>query len=347
MVDPRTDEIALPNDDLVGWLSRSAESVLGPLIGPGTRVALLDFPMYANVGDSVIWIGTRRLLRRLGVRVVYVADMASFSPAVLVGRLGRGTILLQGGGNFGDLWPAYQRFRESVIEAFPGHRLIQLPQTLRFRQRETLARAKAVLGRHPNFTLLVRDQESLEFARHEFDVRSVLCPDLAPAVGALARRGRPIVDVVALCRGDLEASGTFPDLPGMVSEHIDWAAEPKGFEERVLRAARRFGGPASAVGLVTRLLLHPYDLLARQRLARGRRLLSRGRAVLTDRLHGHILSLLLGIPHVLLNDRYGKMRSFYQTWTKRSPLALWADSPEEARALALSTVLGVNHPAAH
>jgi pyruvyl transferase EpsO len=336
----RQSGIPVPDQDLLSWLARSAEDVVGSLIDPGAGVALLDFPMYANVGDSAIWIGTRRLLRRLGVRVVYMADVDNYSPTRLVRRLPRGTVLLQGGGNFGDLWPLCQRFRESVIATLPGHRIIQLPQTLRFRRSETLVHAKSVLNRHPNFILLVRDPRSLEFARREFTARSILCPDLALAIGALERRGRPAVDIVALRRGDLEASGGFPDLSGAVSEHVDWTADPTGYAGRVWGAIQRFRGRAGTVGLVTNLLLHPYDLLALQRLARGCRILSRGRAVLTDRLHGHIMSLLLGIPHVLLDDRYGKLRSFYETWTKGSALVSWADSPDEGRTLALATVRG-------
>jgi pyruvyl transferase EpsO len=56
--------------------------------------------------------------------------------------------------------------------------------------------------------------------------------------------------------------------------------------------------------------------------------------VVTDRLHGHILSVLLGIPHVVLDNSYGKVRSFYETWTAQSDLVDWADSPAEAVHLA-------------
>jgi exopolysaccharide biosynthesis predicted pyruvyltransferase EpsI len=39
-------------------------------------------------------------------------------------------ILLHGGGNFGDVWPGFQRFREQVIRESPNRRIIQLPQTI-------------------------------------------------------------------------------------------------------------------------------------------------------------------------------------------------------------------------
>lgn len=324
-----------PDHALIAHLVRSAQEVVGSLIDPGARVALLDFPTYANVGDNAIWVGTRRLLERLRVRVVYMADVDNYSPARLAERLRQGTILLQGGGNFGDLWPRYQRFRESVVAAFPDHRIIQLPQTLRFRRSETLAQAQAVLNRHRDLTLLARDSQSLAFARREFAARSLLCPDLALVIGRIPWVGRPAVDVVALRRDDLEAASAFPDLPETVSERLDWTDEPLGVAGRVRRAIHGVRGSAAAK-LAATVLLHPYDLLAGQRLAHGCRILRRGRAVLTDRLHGHILSLLLGIPHVLLDDAYGKLSSFYEAWTKPSALAAWAGSPEEARMLVLS-----------
>jgi pyruvyl transferase EpsO len=93
---------------------------------------------------------------------------------------------------------------------------------------------------------------------------------------------------------------------------------------------------------LTRALARTFAPLAKQRLARGCRILSSGRVVITDRLHGHILSLLLGIPHVLLDNSYGKVRSFYESWTKSSDHAVWANSPREAleRARSLAAAAG-------
>jgi pyruvyl transferase EpsO len=77
-----------------------------------------------------------------------------------------------------------------------------------------------------------------------------------------------------------------------------------------------------------------YEGMARQRLSRGCQLLSSGRGVITDRLHGHILCVLLGIPHILLDNSYGKVRGCYKTWTHPCNFARWCDTPQEAMALA-------------
>jgi pyruvyl transferase EpsO len=75
---------------------------------------------------------------------------------------------------------------------------------------------------------------------------------------------------------------------------------------------------------------------ARQRLRAGCHLLSRGRVVITDRLHAHILCLLHGIPHVLLDNSYGKVRRVHETWTAGAPQVRWATSPQEAIGIARS-----------
>jgi pyruvyl transferase EpsO len=79
-----------------------------------------------------------------------------------------------------------------------------------------------------------------------------------------------------------------------------------------------------------------YDAFARARLRAGVRLLSRARVVVTDRLHGHVLCVLLGIPHVALDNSYGKVRSLLDTWTGGLPVVSRAESAERAVALARS-----------
>lgn len=305
---------------------------MASLIAPASPCALLDYPLHANVGDNAIWLGEQRVLRTLGARVRYTVDQSAYDRRRLAERLaGRGTILLHGGGNLGDLWPEHQRFREEVIEAFPDYPIIQLPQSICFRNPAALRRAKVMFDRHPNLTLLVRDQRSLDIARNAFRARSILCPDMALALGELKRSGRPRVDLLALCRSDHESAGKAPPVGHGRWRIEDWVTAPRELRGSVWRALRRLNRYHGVLGLRRSVLdgLY-YDLLARQRLQYGRRLLSLGRVVVTDRLHGHVLSLLLGIPHVIMDDRYGKVRSFYETWTKQSTLAIFVDSPRAA-----------------
>ncbi len=74
-------------------------------------------------------------------------------------------------------------------------------------------------------------------------------------------------------------------------------------------------------GRVTRSALREiaYREVARDRLDRGLSLLSRGRTVVTDRLHAHILATLLGIlSNFVADNSYGKISEFAATWRPSS-----------------------------
>lgn len=321
---------------LLDSLRMAVAGTLGRFVPAGARCALLEFPDYANVGDSAIWLGTRAWLRQSGARVVYAAEMSTYDRAEMAAGLGDGVVLLQGGGNFGDLWPRHQRFRERVIADFPDNRIIQLPQTICFAKQDALLRARGVLDAHPNLVLLARDERSLEVARNEFKSAAVLCPDMAFALDPVRRGRQPTVRVVWLARGDRESlDGVQGTAVGHGVRRTDWLEERPTASSQVARwCLRMLERTPRALRPGCRLNLWAQETLAAGRLRRGRRILSCGSVVITDRLHGHIMCLLLGIPHVLMDTRYGKIRAFYQTWTSASDITHWAESSEEALALA-------------
>jgi len=326
---------------LIGSLGQAIERVLDPLVPRGSHCALLDFPAYPNVGDSAIWLGERAYLRRRGVRVVYTCQQSSYSAPQLARRLRDGIILIQGGGNVGDVWPHHQRLRERVLADFPRARIIQLPQTIHFQDPANLARARAVFERHARFTLLVRDHPSLALARDGLGTPGVLCPDMALALGPLPARRRPVRDIVWLARTDCEGRGLPMPPLSPNEERADWLFERPSLVQRVSQGqVKRVSRHPRLLGWTAGLTARLYDAEARQRLARGRSLLARGRVVVTDRLHGHILALLAGTPHVISDTAMGKVGDFFQAWTRTSPLTTWAETPaealERARALSLS-----------
>jgi pyruvyl transferase EpsO len=305
-------------------------NVLDPLIPEGARCALIDFPAHPNVGDSAIWLGERAYLRDRGVAVVYTCDAGNYSRQQLERTCDDdATILIHGGGNFGDLW-RHHRFRLKVLRDFRGRRIIQLPQSIHFQTSSALEETRRVVGDHANFLMLVRDHASQEFFTKHFAHPCQLAPDAAFYLGPQDAQSEPSSDVFWLTRLDKESRGrpSTELLRGIPTR--DWLQDTLGVRQIawILAAGRRH---SSRMKRIEKKL---YDVLARARVRRGYRLLRQGRVVVTERLHGHILCLLAGIPNVLIDNSYGKNAAFHETWTRDWPGTRFVRTAAEARASA-------------
>lgn len=164
----------------------------GALGSVGTcSVAMLDFPLHHNVGDTMIWLGEARYLSDLSRHVSYVGDQVFYSKLDVDLLPEDVPLLIHGGGNLGDIWPHHQAHREAIVSSFPKRKIVQMPQSVWFDSSDAASRANRVLGSHPDFLLLVREHHSLERARELLpDVR---CEKFAltPRLGS-ACSSRPV-----------------------------------------------------------------------------------------------------------------------------------------------------------
>ena len=149
---------------------------------PARAYALVDFPDHANVGDSAIWLGELAMLRQVtGRGPVYVSTWHDFDADAFRRACPTGTLFLHGGGNLGDIWPHHQRFREHLLATVRDRPVVQLPQSIHFRDPARAGRFAALAAEHPDFTLYVRDARS-----HAFATARIACPvDLIPGFRAL------------------------------------------------------------------------------------------------------------------------------------------------------------------
>lgn len=306
------------NAPVIARIQARLREALAAAVPSFRHYAVLDYPNYANIGDSAIYLGEAILLEEVtGRKPDLVAETGEWSLKLAEAQKWDGPLFLQGGGNFGDLWPRHQIFREEVLRRFPDRQVVQLPQTLHFKDPENVRRAAAVIKAHPRFTLMVRDHASLALARDAFECDVQLVPDMAFMIGAVPPSRAPDHEMLCLIREDQEtmlADTHALDALGMSHLVVDWPEELPAGGLRLPRALRQHLPPAwQGRRPVTS---EAYEWLARKRLNTGLEILSRGHAVLTDRLHAHILSLLLGKPHVVMDNSYGKISSFITAWTE-------------------------------
>ena len=286
-----------------------------------------------NPGDALIWLGQLEILRRLGIRVRGVGRMGSVDSSEIERLFPHVVILLAGGGDFGDLWCDTQIHREAVIRASHGRRVVQLPQTLCFRDERNVAAVGQVLMDHGDVLLTWRDAKSHRSAQELFPgVESRLLPDVAFGVGPMERSVGAEGAILCVARRDQEAGelsairridGRIADRPSRgsllntsVVRSIWMALALEGHIRPFLPQSLRKGASRA--------------IAARAIVQRARGFLSAGQVVVSDRLHADVLCVLLNIPHVMVDTRDGKIGAFVNTWTSDCDVVHLATSPREA-----------------
>jgi pyruvyl transferase EpsO len=319
-------------------LRTTLANAIGPLLVDVREVVVLGFQPQTNAGDALIWLGQLRLLSDLGIRVRGVGQVGFFDKRMLERLPPEVAIVLVGGGNFGDLWTEFQVYREMVISAAAGRRIVQFPQSLCFRDETNIPLTRAVLSNHGNVTLTWRDEQSYKSARELFpDTTSVLVPDVAFAAGPLEVSRQPKHPVICIARRDQEG-GELCAVRLSDGRQVDWTG--RGGASIMIKCApilmmlaleQRLG---RLMGASLRMSL--CKVFADVTVEHAKALVSSAEVIVSDRLHAHVLCMMLGIPHVMVDTRYGKISSFINTWTVDSELVELASSPKEAVEIARS-----------
>jgi len=312
---------------LIAELQDRVHDCLKDYVSRDEPVAMVDFPNYRNVGDSAIWLGQMAYLSsRFNKSPSYISALPDHSHDKLDEAMPSGPIFITGGGTFGDIWSGHQELRESILERWPGRLVVQLPQSIHYKSQQHADRMARAIARHKNFVLLVRDEESKQFAEKHFDCQVRLCPDMAFCIGPIQSSVATRFPVLAMLRTDQEKASpydfsAYPDVPVE-----DWITESR----IAIRVAKAVGAVRGAASLnPERIKEAKFDAAAKARLQRGIRQIARGRAIVTDRLHVHICSLLLGRPHAVLDNSYGKVGRFMTAFSGGTNLSYKATSLDD------------------
>lgn len=285
--------------------------------------ALLDVPYYDNPGDTLIWEGTRRMLAELPYRCVRCTDCEGFGADE---RLPQDTlILMQGGGNWGDLWPRHQEFRRRVIASHPNHDVVVLPQSVHYDDPANLEADKEFFARHRAVTVCARDARSAEILEDILPGRVILAPDMAffVDVNRLGRNkhshksGRTLLAM----RADKEApSGLDPASLPDAAETSDWPQMLTGESpfhadyQRKLRWTYRLRH-LTRIDRVTGFRDRYYQYHQRgATLKWSVKWLDQFDTIYSTRLHIAILAILLGKDVHILDNSYRKVTQLIDTW---------------------------------
>lgn len=288
----------------------------------GKKVALFGMPFHGNIGDSLIALGELHMIRDLRLKCVYkrqlldgITEFPKLSKDI--------TILFQGGGDFGDVWPLIHQDRLKIMEHYRDHRIIVLPQSIKYNDDITMRAECLELSCFPDLHICCRDKESYRIMKDMGLKNPYLLPDMAFYIDQkklIKHIIRPKFKRLYLKRIDKEFSkNDFISDEDIVS---DWPLIDNKF------CAFRFNMRLNAItGMVYKRGYNNigdtvqkfsnwincefmYDRIA----SCGVRFLSEYDDIIVTRLHAAILAVLIGKQVTLLDNSYHKNKRFYDSW---------------------------------
>lgn len=319
------------HDILVELRTQTMEVLSSVLGSEPLEIAYLDTPRHRNLGDSLIWAGTLNYLRALGHRVVYHTDLGRYSNDVLARLPANTVVIFQGGGNMGTLYPFHEEFRHGVIARHPHRKFVVMPQSLHYSAQAAEREAAEAYGLGRDVTLLVREHRSEEIALRSFRKLNVtFCPDAAFGAELEAWPQRERNRILILSRTDDEVDDL--DRNGL-NCGVDWAWSALNswkWTVNHLPGAIIKRLPGVRPDWLTDSLMHFNEKLLELNVAAAFEQFNGVQAVVTNRLHAHILSTLLGIPNFVSDNIYGKISAVYESYSSRFSTGTLTSSLQEA-----------------
>jgi len=271
----------------------------------GDRIVFFDVPVYFNVGDILIYLGTEQFFLDNNLDVKYRCDYKNINHKKIMDC---DTIVFQGGGNFGDLYGLLQGAREKIIEQYPDKKIICLPQTIHFQELNNEERSARKYRAHKNITIYVRDKSSFETAK-KFTDKVEMMPDMAHSL-------HPLVDtrevnqlgnrILFMKRDDGETRNSSFKVN---KRSVDWN-DFITIEDRLFFYVYKL---LTKIGF-KELPLNMWRKKIENLFFRSSIIFNSHDEVHTDRLHGMIFSVLLGKRTFVNDNSYGKNKGYYDCW---------------------------------
>lgn len=265
---------------------------------------IIATPCHGNLGDQAIVLAEKKFLNAMGFdnqSIIEINNMDYLRFGHLLNEYihDDDTIVIDGGGNLGTLWPHEDDKISKILKQFSQNRTIIFPQTVYYdetQQAKTrLQKNQMIYSSHKNLTIMFRDEKSYDFAVNNFNGPKILfCPDivlfLKNMVDSKDRNG------VLLCfRDDLECVIS-PEKIEQLKEKLD---------ERGLC----FKNTSTVISEEVSFKKREYVLNKKlQEFAQTR-------LVITDRLHAMIFATITNTPCIALDNKSKKVSGVYQ-WIK-------------------------------
>lgn len=339
-----------------------------------TPIAHIWYEESFNFGDSAIWLAQCKILEDLKLNIMYECNDSNYDENLMEQKIGiNGVVLLRGGGNFNHIY-SYHLLRLKIINKFKNNLIIQLPQSIHFKDltSDIFLTTKQILEQHNNLIIMARDKYSRDFMNLNMPkVLTLLFPDISSYLDLSnhIKNYNPSNDILWLLRIDSEtklciiSDNSFIYPPENVCK-LSNIANIDTYKYKIMNINFSHQCLTSNTDIYNNSKI-PYDckripkciitdwylchlldpdnynkLSFREKSEIGFiysiKLLQQAKIIITDRLHSYLIASYLHIPQIIIDNNNNKLTNYINTWGRSPHQTFIADCPENAYKIAIN-----------
>ena len=263
-------------------------------------VFLVFTPEHANLGDHAIAYAESILLKKAGINYYEITGkkLYELEQYGYLSVLNHTTILMNGGGNLGMLWPLIEKMNRAIIEQNPDSKIYVFPNSIFYGKDESGKKefelSKKIYNRHKNLYLCAREKISYDIMKDAY--RNV---ELVPDMVFTLNESKDI----------FERSGCLWCMRNDVERTLTDKEEEK-LKQQIVNI---YGDNIKDSNTVL-----DYDVSVERRKEELQHKFNEFKTadlVVTDRLHGMVFAAITGTNCILINSKSPKIRGCYE-WIK-------------------------------
>lgn len=284
---------------------------------PGTNFWFLLEQGHNNIGDIAIGVAERNFFEahfpQVPMHFIYEQVFSRYQNEISSQIRPGDVIILRGGGSIGNT-VMHEKHREDIIRKFKKNLIISMPQTMCFPNTEKGKREKhraaKVYSSNPNLLLIAREEKSYADMQRTFPYTRILCtPDIVMTLDFHCPM-RKRTGILLCFRNDWEKSLAVSDV------------------QNIEDACRALSDHVSYTDMYADEIFIPFEKRDEVLLAKVTQF-KQASLVITDRLHGMVLSAITGTPCIALSNYNHKVESTYK-WLQRLPYIKFCPTVEDA-----------------
>lgn len=197
------------------------------------------------------------------------------------------TIILHGGGNIGDVWLGAEEIRRDVLKEYSNNKIIIMPQTITFKTEEEKEKSKEIYSKVRDLSIITREEYSYKVAKDIFKTSKVyLTPDSVLYLEDFykERFNNEREGVLFLLRKDHEKT-----ISSNISDNI----------EKILKKLKlNYSFSDTVIKSRGKINKNTREKFCRRLIQE----MSNKKLIITDRLHGMILSVITNTPVIVFGS---------------------------------------------